>query len=140
MSKKFLKTFCCYNCLDLYHAQSFFSSTYLLLVFPVLSSRKSVLKRLQILSLCKHPLINFSSHVSKNLKKTFCCYNCLDLYHAQSFFPVHICYLFSWFSRAGKVSWKGYKFSAFGLELAKPFLNTFAFFLLSRTAKTGNSY
>jgi hypothetical protein len=37
------KTFCCYNCLDLYHAQSF--SKCLFLVFPVLSSRNSVSKR-----------------------------------------------------------------------------------------------
>ena len=59
----------------------------------------------------------------EKLKKTFCCYNCLDLYHAQSFFP-SIRYLFSQFSQAETVSWKGHKFSAFGLELAQPFLNT----------------
>ena len=26
----------------------------------------------------------------EKLKKTFCCYNCLDLYHAQSFFLVFV--------------------------------------------------
>ena len=34
----------------------------------------------------------FSSHVRINQKKrkTFCCYNCLDLNHAQSFLPVFV--------------------------------------------------
>ena len=70
--------------------------------------------------------------IQEKLRKTFCCYNCLDLYHAQSFFP-SVCYLFSQFSQAGIVSRKGHKFSAYGLELAQPFLNTI--FLLSRTGK-----
>ena len=41
----------------------------------------------------------------------------------SKFFP-SIRHLFSQFSRAGTVSWKGHKFLAFGLELAQPFLNT----------------
>ena len=43
IQEKLRKKFCCSNCLDLYHAQSFFKC--LLLVFPVLSSRNSVSKR-----------------------------------------------------------------------------------------------
>ena len=50
----------------------------------------------------------------------------------SKFFP-NVCYLFSQFSQAGIVSRKGHKFSAYGLELAQPFLNTI--FLLSRTGK-----
>ena len=44
-----------------------------------------------------------------------------------------VCYLFSQFSQAGIVSRKGHKFSAYGLELAQPFLNTV--FLLSKLGK-----
>ena len=28
--------------------------------------------------------------IQEKLRKTFCCYNCLDLYHAQSFFQVFV--------------------------------------------------
>jgi hypothetical protein len=28
--------------------------------------------------------------IKEKLRKTFCCYNCLDLYHAQSFFQVFV--------------------------------------------------
>ena len=41
----------------------------------------------------------------------------------SKFFP-SVLYLFFQFSRARKLSWKGHKFSAFGLKLAQPFLNT----------------
>jgi hypothetical protein len=40
----------------------------------------------------------------EKLRKTFCCYNCLDLYPAQSFLQVWVMYLFSQFSQAGVVS------------------------------------
>ena len=79
-----------------------------------------------------HPLpspANTTWKIKKN--KTFCCYDCLKVFPS-----VH--YLFSQFSRAGTVSWKGHKFSAFGLELAQSFLN--AVFLVSRTWKTSNSH
>ena len=42
-------TFCCYKCLDLYHAKTFF--LVFVTCFPNLSSRNSVLKRSQILGL-----------------------------------------------------------------------------------------
>ena len=32
----------------------------------------------------------FPQTQDEKLKKTFCCYNCLDLYHTQSFFPVFV--------------------------------------------------
>ena len=34
-----------------------------------------------------------------------------------------VCYLFSQFSLGGTVTWKGHKFSAFGLKFAQPLLN-----------------
>ena len=46
--EKFIKIFCCYNCLDFLHIQSFSQCS--LLVFPVLSSKSSVSKRSQILN------------------------------------------------------------------------------------------
>ena len=83
---------------------------------------------------CQHTdLINA---IQEKLRKTFCCYNCLDLYHAQSFSKCLL--LFSQFSQAGIVSRKGHKFSTYGLELAQPFLDTI--FLLSKTGKKSSSH
>ena len=68
----------------------------------------------------------------------------LDVYLApvriesSSNFFQSVRYLFSQFSQAGIVSWKGHKFSTYGLELAQPFLDTI--FLLSRTGKKSNSH
>ena len=55
----------------------------------------------------------------EKLREPFCSYNCLDLNHTK-LLP-SVCYLFFQFSLAGTVSWKGQKFSAFGLKLAQPF-------------------
>ena len=72
----------------------------------------------------------------KSKKQTFCCYNCLDLYHTQSFFPVFVTYFPSSLEQEQcleKVinSWP----SASNLH------NLFSkLFLLSRTWKTSNSH
>jgi hypothetical protein len=33
---------------------------------------------------------DLTNAIQEKLRKTFCCYNCLDLYHAQSFFQVFV--------------------------------------------------
>ena len=98
--------------------------------FPHTSIKEPFGKRLP------HQHTNLINAIQEKLRKTFCCYNCLDLYQAQSFSKCLL--LFSQFSQAGIVSRKGHKFSAYGLELAQPFLNTI--FLLSRTGKKSNSH
>ena len=75
--------------------------------------------------------------IQEKLRKTFCCYNCLDLYHAQSFFQVFVTCFPSSLKQKERLE-KGHKFSAYGLKLAQPFLNTI--FLLSRTGKKSNSH
>ena len=52
--------------------------------FPLASIKEPFGKRLPY----QHTdLINA---IQEKLRKTFCCYNCLDLYHAQSFFQVFV--------------------------------------------------
>ena len=66
IQEKLRKTFCCYNCLDLYHAQSFFQ---VFVTFsPVLSSRNSVSKRSQILGLRPRTCTTFFQHNIPALK------------------------------------------------------------------------
>ena len=59
--KKRTKTFCCYNCLNLFIAQCF---------FPVLSSRNSVLKRSNTLGLRPQTCTTFSQHCFPALKNS----------------------------------------------------------------------
>ena len=69
---------------------------------------------------------------SRKIKKNILLLYLSRFVSGSKFFP-SVCYLFSQVSQAGIVSRKGHKFSAYGLELAQPFLNTI--FLFSRTGK-----
>ena len=70
--------------------------------------------------------------LKEKLKKPYC-YNCLNLYHTQSFFP-SVRYLFSHFSRPETVSWKGHTF----LNLLN--LSQHCYPALKNLKKTGSSH
>ena len=53
-------------------------------IFHTLLSKSHLAKTLP------HQHTNLINAIQEKLRKTFCCYNCLDLYHAQSFFQVFV--------------------------------------------------